>query len=110
MSTLTRGRLQERFAKLLEGLDEAEAKGVVEELLDDYCLTTFGTTVVRELKAFSNDGKGKVSVLQIHKDKALIISSFGFELTGSITHQGRTKLILEERKESECMKRFDLSA
>lgn len=109
MSAQVSDKLRERLDDLLKGLDETEARRVVEVMIDDYCLNTFGTTVVKELKTFSNTSKGKVSILQAYKEKLIIISSYGFELTGSITHQGKTKLILEERTKDECMERFDLS-
>lgn len=96
MSSFAREQLRKRLDVLLQGLDEADTRFAVESLIDDYCLQQFGTQVVSELKKFKSLSGGSVSCIQTYKDKAIIVSAYGFELTGSITHQGKTKLIMEE--------------
>lgn len=109
MAETTLDQVKKRLGLLLSNLPQEEAKEAIEYLLDEYLYTTYGVRVIKELEGFKDVIDSKVQVIQNHRDKCILISQYGFELTGSITFQGKTKLILEERTRDECLEHFDLS-
>ena len=91
--------LSERLKPLFEGLDIKEAQNVFEEIIDDYCATRFGVTVVNELRKLNFVSKGQTSCIQpLASGRAVLISSYGFKIKSqSECKCGRAFLVLDEK-------------
>lgn len=90
--------LSERFDHLVEGLDQTVAMTLVEELVDDYLLAVYGTSVISEFKKIQKNAlRGGICFQTIDEGRAILISGRGYIAEQVPVTQGRpTKVMLTQ--------------
>lgn len=100
-----------RLAVFFEGLPEENVRAALEELIDDYCQATFGTSVVQEMRKVKLPANGQCITIQtLAEGRALLVSSYGFKLLRE-SQCGKCKgytLTLDERSKQDFNKAREL--
>jgi hypothetical protein len=89
-----------RLHTLFKGLPEEGVRAALEELIDDYCMATFGIDVLGELRNVKLPGKGNSRTIQtLANGRAILVSSYGFNVkTDTKCRCGRAFIVLDEKK------------
>lgn len=103
MSERAEGILTARFNKLFEGLEQAEARKLFEELIDEYTYAVYGLPVIPEMDKLKKQPNATcVTIQPIAGQRAILVSHYGFDLISETQHpKGGKQLILKERTRKE---------
>jgi hypothetical protein len=70
-----------RLGVFFKGLPKEQVQAALEELLDDYAMANFGTSIFHEMRKVKLPSKGQCITTQVLAGgHAVLISSYGFKL------------------------------
>lgn len=106
MSERAEAILTARFNKLFEGLEQAEARKLFEELIDEYTYAIYGLPVIPEMdKLKKQPNANRVTIQPIASNRAILVSHYGFDVVSETQHpKGGKQLILRERTRRDAEK------
>lgn len=94
----------ERLAVFFRELPEEGVRAALEELIDDYTLATFGTSIMHEMREVKLPGGGqRITVQTLAEGRGVLVSAFGFRVAKE-TKCGKCKqytITLDERSEED---------
>lgn len=98
----TREVIEGRINDLLKGLDKDLGLRVLEQLVDDLCITLYGVMVTSELKRVKMADYDYTCIQPLANGRAILISSYGFKVkTDTKCKCGRAFIVLDENNKED---------
>lgn len=100
-----------RLEVYFKGLPKENVQAALEELLDDYALATFGTTIFHEMRKVKLPSKGQCITTQVLAEgRAVLVSSYGFNVVKETKcgKCGQLTITLDETSKQQAEKERDL--
>lgn len=100
--------IEDRINNLLRGVDREKGLRILKEMIDDLCVTMYGTCVTQELDKvkFSDDRSSVIQTLA--GGRAILISSHGFKVkTDTNCKCGRAFIVLDEQTREDHNKELE---
>lgn len=97
----------DRLAVFFKDLPKEGVQAAFEELIDDYTLSVFGTTIMHEMRKLKLPSKGKSLTIQtLARGRGVLVSSYGFRVKTDhdCSKCGKAFIVLDEMSREDADK------
>lgn len=97
----------DRLAVFFKDLPKEGVQAAFEELIDDYALSVFGTTIMHEMRKLKLPSKGKELTIQtLARGRGVLVSSYGFRVKTDhdCSKCGKAFIVLDEMSREDANK------